>query len=154
MSGPFALHPTPRCGAIVCRLPAVLGGDVLFSAESAAASRGLCAILAFRPFSVAVTGATINGLLDKATLTPHAMRGLLWLGLAVLPALAAWGVVYVLTPLSVAVLSALFLAVLWGDRELTRRYVAPEWWLMMRLPLSLCMAGLHMIIAVVRVVRT
>ena len=85
MSGPFALHPTPRCGAIVCRLPAVLGGDVLFSAESAAASRGLCAILAFRPFSVAVTGATINGLLDEATLTPHAMRGLLWLGLAELP---------------------------------------------------------------------
>ena len=76
-----------------------------------------------------------------------------WLGLAVLPALAAWGVVFAVSPRSIAVLSGLFLATLWGDRELGRRFVAPPWWLPMRLPLSLCMAGLHMIIAVVRVVR-
>jgi hypothetical protein len=76
-----------------------------------------------------------------------------WLGLAVVPALAGWAAVYALSPLSVAGLSGLFLLTLWVDRELTRRYVAPEWWLPMRLPLSLCMAGLHMMIAVVRVVR-
>ena len=76
-----------------------------------------------------------------------------WLGLAVLPALAAWGVVFAVSPRSVAILSGLFLASLWVDRELGRRFVAPRWWLPMRLPLSLCMAGLHMIIAVVRVVR-
>ena len=76
-----------------------------------------------------------------------------WLGLAVLPALGAWGVMVVASPLAVAVLSGLFLASLWVDRELGRRFVAPEWWLPMRLPLSLCMAGLYMIIAVVRVVR-
>ena len=76
-----------------------------------------------------------------------------WLGLAVLPALAAWGVVFLATPLAVAVLSGLFLATLWVDRELGRRFVAPDWWLAMRVPLSLCMAGLYMIIAVVRVVR-
>ena len=76
-----------------------------------------------------------------------------WLSLAVLPALAAWAVAFRPTPLSVAVLSALFLATLLADRELARRFVAPTWWLSMRLPLSLCMAGLHMIIAVIRVVR-
>ncbi len=113
--------------------------------------------VAFR--AAATYGAVILSFLGGAWWGLGAARGhprdlMLWLGLAVLPALAAWGVVYVLTPLSVAVLSALFLLVLWGDRELTRRYVAPEWWLMMRLPLSLCMAGLHMIVAVVRVVRT
>lgn len=78
----------------------------------------------------------------------------LWLGLSVLPALAAWPVLVFLSPLSLAVLSALFLATLAVDRVLTRRFVAPEWWLSLRVPLSLCMAGLHMMIAVVRVVRS
>jgi len=76
-----------------------------------------------------------------------------WLGLAVLPALAGWAVAMAGSPLAVAGLSGLFLASLWVDRELGRRFVAPEWWLSMRVPLSLCMAGLYMMIAVVRVVR-
>ena len=76
-----------------------------------------------------------------------------WLGLAVLPALAAWPVLVFLSPLSLAALSVLFLATLPVDRALTRRFVAPDWWLPLRVPLSLCMAGLHMIVAVVRVVR-
>ncbi len=76
-----------------------------------------------------------------------------WLGVAVLPALAGWAAAMFMGPGAVAGLSGLFLACLWVDRELGRRFVAPEWWLSMRLPLSLCMAGLHMIIAVVRVVR-
>jgi hypothetical protein len=78
----------------------------------------------------------------------------MWLGLAVLPALAGGLVVAFLSPLSVAALSLLFLLCLWVDRELARRLVAPDWWLPMRLPLSLCMAGLHMMIAVARIVRT
>ena len=77
-----------------------------------------------------------------------------WLGLSVLPALAAWPVLVFLSPLSLAALSVLFLATLAVDRALTRRFVAPEWWLPLRVPLSLCMAGLHMMIAVVRVVRS
>jgi hypothetical protein len=77
-----------------------------------------------------------------------------WLGLAVLPALAGALVVAFLSPLSLAALSLLFLLCLWVDRELGRRLVAPDWWLPMRLPLSLCMAGLYMMIAVARIVRT
>lgn len=112
--------------------------------------------IAFR--AAGAYGAIILSFLGGAWWGLAAARGhprdlMLWLGLAVLPALAAWGVVYALSPLSLAVLSGLFLLCLWTDRELSRRYVAPEWWLPMRLPLSLCMAGLHMIIAVVRVVR-
>jgi len=76
-----------------------------------------------------------------------------WLGLSVLPALAAWAAVFALSPLSVALMAGIFLACLWVDRELGRRFVAPVWWLSLRLPLSLCMAGLHMLIAVVVVVK-
>ena len=76
-----------------------------------------------------------------------------WLGLSVLPALTAWGAVFALSPAAVALMAPLFLACLWVDRELGRRHVAPDWWLPLRLPLSLCMAGLHMMIAVVVVVR-
>jgi hypothetical protein len=113
--------------------------------------------IAFR--AAGTYGAVILSFLGGAWWGLAAARGhkrdlMFWLGLAVLPALAAWGVVFALSPRSVAVLSGLFLLCLWTDRELTRRFVAPEWWLAMRLPLSLCMAGLHMIIAVVRFVRT
>ena len=112
--------------------------------------------VAFR--AAATYGAVILSFLGGAWWGLAAARGhprdlSWWLGLAVLPSLAAWGVVFLLTPLAVAVLSGLFLAALWVDRELARRFVAPRWWLSMRLPLSLCMAGLHMMIAVVRVVR-
>lgn len=110
-------------------------------------------------FRVAVTyGAVILAFLGGAWWGLAAARAhprdlAWWLGLAVLPALAAWGIAYRPTPLGTALLSALFLAALWADRELARRLVAPPWWLPMRLPLSLCMAGLYMIIAVVRLVR-
>ena len=112
--------------------------------------------IAFR--AAAAYGAVILSFLGGAWWGLAAARGHprdlpRWLGLAVLPSLAAWAVVFLSTPLSVAVLSGLFIASLWVDRELGRRFVAPEWWLAMRLPLSLCMAGLYMIIAVVRVVR-
>ena len=112
--------------------------------------------IAFR--AAATYGAVILSFLGGAWWGLAAARGhprdlAWWLGLAVLPSLAAWAVVFVATPLSLAILSGLFLATLWVDRELARRFVAPEWWLSMRLPLSLCMAGLHMMIAVVRVVR-
>ena len=112
--------------------------------------------LAFR--AAAAYGAVILSFLGGAWWGLAASRGHprdlgYWLGLAVLPALAGWGVVVVGSPLAVAVLSGLFLASLWVDRALGRRFVAPDWWFSMRLPLSLCMAGLYMIIAVVRVVR-
>ncbi len=76
-----------------------------------------------------------------------------WLGLAVLPALAGFAIVVFLGPLSLMLLALLFLGCLWVDRELGRRFVAPTWWLPMRLPLSLCMAGIYVMIAVARVVR-
>jgi len=113
--------------------------------------------LAFR--AAGAYGASILSFLGGAWWGLAASRGHprdlpFWLGLSVLPALAAWLVVTFLSPLSLAILSVLFLACLWVDRELGRRFVAPEWWLPLRLPLSLCMAGLHMIVAVVRIVRT
>lgn len=72
----------------------------------------------------------------------------IWLAIAVLPALGAWAAVWFLSSLSVGAMAAMFLACLWVDRELARRYVAPEWWLPLRLPLSLCMAALHLLLAV------
>lgn len=112
--------------------------------------------LAFR--AAGTYGAVILGFLGGAWWGIAASRGhprdlAAWLALAVLPALAAWPVLVFLSPLSLAALSVLFLASLAVDRELTRRFVAPDWWLPLRLPLSLCMAGLHMMIAVVQVVR-
>lgn len=77
----------------------------------------------------------------------------MWLGLAVLPALGAWAAVFFLSPLAFAMIGGGFLACLWVDQLLVRRYVAPDWWLRLRLPLSLCMAGLHLFIAIVMQVK-
>ena len=76
-----------------------------------------------------------------------------WLALSVLPALAAWLAVFFLSPLSVAAMGGMFLACLWVDLQLVKRFVAPDWWLSLRLPLSLCMAGLHLFIGVVMAVK-
>lgn len=76
-----------------------------------------------------------------------------WLGLSVLPALTGWAAVVYLAPLTMAGMGCVFLACLWVDHQLVRRFVAPDWWLALRLPLSLCMAGLHVFMAIVVAVK-
>jgi hypothetical protein len=71
-----------------------------------------------------------------------------WLALATLPALGGWAAVWFLSPVTVGGMALMFLACLVADRDLAQRQVAPEWWLALRVPLSLCMAALHLLIAV------
>lgn len=71
-----------------------------------------------------------------------------WLALATLPALGGWAAAWFLSPVTLGGMALMFLACLVADRDLANRHVAPEWWLALRVPLSLCMAALHLLIAV------
>jgi hypothetical protein len=70
------------------------------------------------------------------------------LALSVLPSLAAWPLALLLTERSMAALGLLFLALLLVDRRLATAGTVPDWWLGLRVPLSLGMAALCMASAV------
>lgn len=66
-----------------------------------------------------------------------------WLGLSVVPSLVGTLAGIFLSPVSVFLLGLAFLASLLMDRALSRRDLAPPWWMALRLPLSIGMALLH-----------
>lgn len=70
------------------------------------------------------------------------------LGLSVVPSLVAAAVLVVLSPEAVALLALSFAAVLLVDRMLVHAGQAPAWWLRLRIPLSVSMAVLHLLLAV------
>lgn len=70
------------------------------------------------------------------------------LGLSVVPSLVAGAVLVVLSAETVTLLAFAFVAVLLVDQLLARSGQAPVWWLRLRIPLSLAMAVLHLLLAI------
>lgn len=70
-----------------------------------------------------------------------------WLVVGVLPPLAAWPLVYFLSPPSLAIISLLFPVCLIADRYLVRHGLAPSWWWTLRWPLSAGMGVLNLAVA-------
>ncbi len=68
-------------------------------------------------------------------------------GLAVLPSLAAWALLPWLSPWRIAALGVLLMASPAVDRLLVARGLAPGWWLGLRVPLSLGLGGLTLLLA-------
>lgn len=66
-----------------------------------------------------------------------------WLALSVVPSLAGTLVGIFLSPLSLILLGVFFLLTLVMDRALDQRNLAPDWWMTLRVPLSVGMALLH-----------
>lgn len=66
--------------------------------------------------------------------------------LAVLPALAGWALLIGLAPARIVALGLLLLACLPVDRLLVARGLAPGWWMRLRLPLSLGLGALTIMI--------
>lgn len=64
---------------------------------------------------------------------------------AVLPSLAGWSALLVDRGAGLIALGLLFLAVLPGDVWLVRARLAPDWWMSLRAPLSVGMAGLAIV---------
>ena len=63
------------------------------------------------------------------------------LGISVLPALAGWAAIFSFQPpAALFALAIALLAAMAVDAYLTRRRLAPRWWLRLRLPLSLGLA--------------
>lgn len=69
--------------------------------------------------------------------------------LSVVPSLVAWPAVLVPPGTGFALLALLFAVLLPMDRRLLAEGTAPGWWLGLRRPLSLGMAGLHAAAAVI-----
>jgi hypothetical protein len=72
---------------------------------------------------------------------------------AIVPSLVAWPAVLVPPATGYLALALLFLVLLPMDRRLQGDGSAPPWWLRLRRPLSLGMAGLHAVAAVVVLVE-
>jgi hypothetical protein len=70
------------------------------------------------------------------------------LALSVLPSLIAWPALLLPPATGLLLLAVTFAALLPTDRRLVAAGVAPHWWMALRQPLSLGMAGLHAAAAV------
>jgi hypothetical protein len=71
----------------------------------------------------------------------------LWV-LAVLPSLAAWALLMALAPARIVALGVLVIVSLVVDRLLVVRSLAPGWWMQLRVPLSLGLGGLAILLGV------
>lgn len=68
---------------------------------------------------------------------------------SVLPALAAWGALLIPRGGGLMLIGLLFLVALSGDAWLQRARLAPQWWLKLRVPLSIGMGALAMLVGAV-----
>lgn len=132
--GGAGLLPTVACFAAMLAAPPAVAGP-----SGAVAVAYGAAILSF-------LGGAWWGLASRGPirdLTP-------WLAVSVLPSLLAAGLLLAPVPAAAALLGAAFLASPLVDRRLDRAGLAPDWWLRLRLPLSVGMGVLHLAISAVQ----
>jgi hypothetical protein len=68
--------------------------------------------------------------------------------LAVLPSLSAWALLIALAPARIVALGVLLILCLMVDRLLVAQGVAPGWWMQLRIPLSLALGALTILLGV------
>lgn len=88
-------------------------------------------------------GGTWWGLAARAGVVPAGV----WV-LAVLPSLAGWAVLMALAPARIVALGVLLLVCLMVDRLLVIEGIAPGWWMRLRVPLSVGLGGLTILLGV------